>query len=94
MLDVIAGTKIGGVAGRIQEAPKTKKPLLCAINSVEPSADCPWPFLNLEKQLKGFRWKTPDKLFSAEDSLMWGDAGAMFLFMNKRAQIETIVESY
>jgi hypothetical protein len=93
-LDVIAGTKIGGVAGRIQEAPKMTKPLLCSINSVEPATECPWPFLNSEKEIKGFRWKTSDKKFSCENALSWGDAGAMFLFLNKRSQIEGIVESY
>ncbi len=88
-ITVIEGTKIGGIPSKIQGAAEENRGrFLCALGSVEPTTNKPWPFVNSE---------TPIDPFARNESAyywMWGDAGSIFVYLDDDGKVVQSAECY
>jgi len=85
LLARIEGTKIGGMPRWIQYDPELPGQFLGSIGSVHPTWGKPYPFVNHPE---------PIDLSYAEKSLMWGDAGSLYLSMTPDGVIHWDLQYY
>jgi hypothetical protein len=73
-LGLLKATKIGGVPWWEQYDPGVPGRFLCALESIQPALDGPYPYLNVPEPIgPSVREQYP------EDDLMWGDLGRLYL---------------
>lgn len=82
---IIEGTKIGGVPLWIQHEQPVGKTFLCALGSVQPVVQRPFPYVNVPDRIEGW---------TAESPLMWGDAGSVFVFLDDDRQAHWVMQCY
>ncbi len=80
------GTKIGGVPSGIQQVEENRGKFLCALGSPAPS-DKTWPFLNVAEP---FDYRSEE----AERLLMWGDAGSLFIHIDRNGKVQAEMDCY
>jgi Domain of unknown function (DUF1963) len=88
-LNVIEGTKIGGVPRWVQDDPGLPGRFLCAIGSINPTWYEPYPFLNAPEP-HDESYKQPEK----EYDLMWGDVGSLYVFLDDQGKLHWDVQFY
>jgi hypothetical protein len=86
-LSRIEGTKIGGLPRWIQNEPKSHPRFLCALGSIGPVSNSPYPYVNFERPV-GFREVHDRRL------LKWGDAGSVYFFLRDDGQVDWIDQCY
>jgi hypothetical protein len=86
-LDVIEGTKIGGVPRWIQGEEIIPGRFLCALGSIFPHGRHPFPYLNQP---------SPMDLNSvlSNPGLMWGDVGSLYVFIDQWEKIHSVIQCY
>lgn len=87
LLSRIEGTKIGGFPRWIQGEEELPGGFLCALGSVNPRSESPYPFVNVEKPLS-FE-KAHNKAF-----LKWGDVGSIYFFLDEDGQVRCVEQCY
>jgi hypothetical protein len=70
VIDVLSGTKIGGVPDWIQDRWYDEGRFLCQLGSIWVWPHEPYPFLNVPEPYQ----------HSVDDTMMWGDVGALYIF--------------
>jgi hypothetical protein len=87
-ISVIEGTKIGGVPRWVQSPEDLPGRFLCASGSVQPVFEQAFPYLN-----------QPEPILSFADlhgggTLMWGDMGSLYLFIDHTGQCHPSIQFY
>lgn len=85
-LAIVDGTKIGGIPMWIQEPEDLPGRFLCALGSIQPEPERPYPWLN---QAKAITSQSYD-----EGLLMWGDMGTLYLFIDDKGRIHCTWQCY
>jgi len=86
-LSRIEGTKIGGFPRWIQQEEQAPGPFICALGSVCPKSEVPYPYVNSQE---------PIGLKEANDwgLLKWGDAGSIYFFLRDDGQVDWAYQCY
>jgi len=85
---VLEGTKIGGVPRWIQSPEELPGRFLCALGSIQPEADSPYPWLNVQAPVERRGYA------SDPDYLMWGDVGSVYMFIDTDGGIHWTEQCY
>jgi hypothetical protein len=88
-LNVIEGTKIGGVPRWIQDDPGLPGRFICAIGSVSPIWYRPHPFVNVPEPLDQ-SYKQPENQYD----FMWADVGSLYVFLDEQGKLQWDVQFY
>jgi hypothetical protein len=83
-IDMVEGTKIGGMPRWIQHPERLPGRFLCALGSIQPVWQRPFPYVNVAEPLDPYD----------EETLMWGDAGSLYLFIDERGQVRCTMQYY
>ena len=89
LLAVVSGTKIGGVPNFLQGDPKLSGTFLAQIASVQPSIEVPYPWVNRKKP-----YGLSGRNSTNGSSFMIGDAGSIFLYLQKDGSIRAVDQCY
>jgi len=86
LINVIEGTKIGGVPRWIQPPEELPGRFLCSMGSIDPQpyAQQPFPFINVEKPMS-----VEEDVF-----LVWGDVGSLYIFIGEGDQLHWTCQYY
>lgn len=86
-LDVLDGTKLGGVPRFVQDEPRSAKSFLAAIASVGARAETRFPWINVEE---------PVSIREAHRAnyLQFGDMGTVYLFRRLLGRVRVEMQSY
>lgn len=86
-LAVIEGTKIGGVPHWVQPPPRMPKRFLCAMGSIGPVREQRYPWINVAEPI-------PFRDGLGMETLGWGDAGSLYIFLDWRGRIRWTIQGY
>ena len=84
-LAVIEGTKIGGVASWFEDEPGLPGRFLCSLGSVSPNPRHPFPYVNVSS-LSESEYE--------DDTLVWGDVGTVFVFLDEAGRAFGATQSF
>lgn len=90
-VDVIEGTKIGGLPRWIQEEAELPGRFLCALGSIQPESKRPYPFINVEQP---FDYWSAERRKERDLFLMWGDVGSLYVFLEDDGTIHWAIQGY
>ena len=88
LLACLEGTKIGGVPRWIQDEEQLPGRFLCALSSVQPAFEQPYPFVNIPEPITTFT-----ELYGTND-LMIDDMGSYYLFIDNAGQVHITEQCY
>lgn len=92
-LSVLDAMKIGGAPAWQQPPAQLPGNFLCAVNSIGPETDKPYPFLNVPEPIAArFSADSSYRQHNWKGDLMWGDAGDLYLFLEANGKIHWTVQ--
>jgi Domain of unknown function (DUF1963) len=90
-IDIFEGTKIGGTPRFIQGEEDVGGQFLCALGSIQPEPEKPFPFVKVGEP---FDYWAPKNKDERDRFLMWGDVGSLYLFLQSDGSIRWTIQCY
>lgn len=96
-LPILNGTKIGGIphwiqAGDDQGIDDSDHQFLCQLGSIQPAHQVPYPWVNQAESL-GLQFNDQG-IYGARNSIVFGDMGTIYVFLNRDGSIRSSFECY
>ncbi len=92
LVDILNGTKIGGVPHFIQSSQEFSGQFLCQLNSIQAAPEVPYPWVNRALPLElGFG---EDSIHSKDNEVMFGDLGAIYIWRDDAGRVSSSFACY
>jgi hypothetical protein len=91
-LQILAGTKIGGLPAFVQNGEDTGGEFLCQLGSIQAAPDVPYPWVNVAESL-GLEFDHRG-IYGEGNSIVFGDMGTLYIFRDRDGAVRSSFECY